>query len=168
VIPHFLLRVQVEYPSESVNYRIVVEHMRDTVKALAVGAVKTAQQKAPGTRLKTQIGQEYQDTPKGGEGVVWMPYQLRFTLPPGTRKHFIPGGLAVNSYGAAAAIQLAKGYPLRFYSEKLGGIVFRWSVFHPGYKGSDWGERVMADVDNEVQAAMEEISQFIGWLWGRK
>jgi len=168
VIPHFLLRVQVDHPPESVNYGIVVDHMRNTVEALAVGAAKIAQQEAPGSRLKTQIGEEHEDTPTGSKAAVWMPYQLRFTLPPGTVAHFIPGGLSVNSYGAAAAIQLAKGYPLRFYSEKLGGIVFRWSVFHPGYKGSAWGERVFDQVDDEVQAAMTELSEFIGRLWSRK
>lgn len=168
MIPSFTMRFKIDAPRESLTYQDVAGQMRKAVRSILDDAVIIAQNFAPGERLKTQLSVEhYRQTASGASGAVGGPHQLiRFTLPPGTVRHFIPGGLAVRSYGGAAAIQLAKGHPMRFYWERVGMIVYRWSVFHPGYKGSDWGERVFDKVDDITDRRMIEIGDYIATRWG--
>lgn len=168
LIPGFTIRIKIDAPRDSFTYRDVAGQMRKAVRDVLDSAVVIAQNFAPGERLKTQISVEhYRQTASGASGAVGGPHQLiRFTLPPGTVRHFIPGGLAVSSYGDAAAIQLAKGYAMRFYWERVGAIVYRWSVFHPGYKGSDWGQRVFDEVDDIADRRMKEIGDYITARWG--
>ena len=168
LIPGFTMRIRLDVPRGSLTHQDVAAQMRKAVRDILDDAVIIAQNFAPGERLKTQLSvEQYRQTASGASGAVGGPHQLiRFTLPPGTVKHFIPGGLAVSSYGAAAAIQLQKGYAMRFYWERVGAVVYRWSVFHPGYKGSDWGERVFDEVDNIADRRMSEIGDYITARWG--
>jgi len=162
------MRIQLDTPRDSLTYRDVVAQMQKSVRDVLDSAAIIAENFAPGERLKTQLSvEDYRQTASGARGAVGGPHQLiRFTLPPGTVKHFIPGGLAVNSYGAAAAIQLQKGYAMRFYWERVGAVVYRWSVFHPGYKGSDWGQRVFDEVDSLADRRMDEMGNYITTRWG--
>jgi len=168
VIPSFMLRIELTTPRESLTNQDVVAKMQSAIRSILDDAATIAQNFAPGDRLKSQISvEDYRQTASGAEGAVGGPHQLiRFTLPPGTVAHFIPGGLAVHSYGDAAAIQLAKGYPLRFYWERVGAVVYRWSVFHPGYKGSDWGERVFKTVEAIADRQLNDIADYIATRWG--
>lgn len=168
MIPSFLLRIELTVPRESLTYRDVVSQMQKAVREIVEDAVVIAENFAPGKRLKTQISiEQYRQTASGAEGTVGGPHQLiRFTLPPGTVRHFIPGGLAVSSYGEAAAIQLAKGYAMRFYWERVGAIVYRWSVFHPGYKGSNWGERVFDKAVDLANRRLNDIADYVVQRWG--
>jgi len=162
------MRIRLDAPRESLTYQDVAEQMRKAVRGILDDAVIVAQNFAPGERLKTQLSVEhYRQTASGAAGAVGGPYQLiRFTLPPGTVRHFIPGGLAARTYRGAAEIQLAKGYAMRFYWERVGMVVYRWSVFHPGYKGSDWGQRVFDEVDSLADRRMAEIGDYIAARWG--
>jgi len=162
------MRVRIDTPASSLTYRDIAAQMRQSVKDILDSAVIIAQNFAPGDSLKKDIAvDDYREFAGGARGSVGGPYKLiRFTLPPGTVRHFIPGGLAVNSYGDAAAIQLAKGYPMKFYWERIGMIVHRWSVSHPGYKGSDWGERVFTEVEQITDRKLEELGDYITERWG--
>jgi len=162
------MRIRLDAPRGSLTHQDVAAQMQKAVRDILNSAVIIAQNFAPGKRLKDQLSVEhYRQTASGAAGAVGGPHQLiRFTLPPGTVRHFIPGGLAVRSYGDAAAIQLAKGYAMRFYWERVGAVVYRWSVFHPGYKGSDWGQRVFDEVDSITDRRMSEIGDYIAARWG--
>ena len=168
LIPGFTIRIKIDPARSSLTHQDIAAQMRKAVRDILDDAVIIAQNFAPGERLKTQLSvEQYRQTASGASGAVGGPHQLiRFTLPPGTVRHFIPGGLAVSTYGGAAAIQRAKGHAMRFYWERVGMVVYRWSVFHPGYKGSDWGERVFDEVDSITDRKMDAIGDYIALRWG--
>ena len=152
-----------------VNVDEIVGLVRQAVRRILRQSVRIVGSEAPGEKLKYDLATQFEDTPRGAQGELMMPYQLKFTLPPGTQGHFIPGGLAVHSYGAAAAIQLAKGYPMGFWWEREGRYVYRWSVYHPGYRPTDdWGEAVAVRVEDVMAAEVAEIQDHIASGWGSR
>jgi len=140
----------------------MVNRVRWVVDNVLKVARTVVAEEAPGAQLKRQTQTKIENTDKGAKGQLFIPIGLWYTLPPGTEPHFIPGGKAAGSRGVAAAIQLAKGYPLRFYWERVGHWVSLWSVDHPGYKPEvDWSEvvkdRVQLTVDEFVGTVGEQI-----------
>lgn len=166
MIPTFVMRITVDLPPQSPSYAAIVDMMRAAVQDVTKRSVQIAQVHAPGATLYKDIAGSYEDTAAGGLGTVWMPYQFRFTLPPGTQEHYIPGGLSVSSYQEAAQIQVAKGYPMGFYWEREGYYAYRWSVFHPGYKGSPWGDDVYEEVGQLIDKANQDVADHVARRWG--
>jgi len=156
------LRLGVSVPKDAPEYADIVTRMGRAVRAATQKSAASVITRAPGRRLKYKVETEYQETEAGAEGRVFIPRKLGFTLPPGTRRHFIPG--PAGSRAGASAIQQAKGYPLRFYWERVGAVVFFWSVDHPGYKGGNWGAQVWADA---MTHAMEELDDVVGYIFQR-
>jgi len=169
MIPTFMMRLTLDVPLDKPgDYDEIVNWMREGVEHVTEVVAQYSKSQAPGKTLKDDISSSFESTDTGGLGTVWMPYQFRFTLPPGTQKHFIPGGLQVNSYAAAAQIQLEKGFPMSFYWERIGEYVHRWSVFHPGYKGKPWDVPIMEAADMMTKETEEVIGDRVAQRWGAK
>jgi len=168
--PIFMLKLEVNVPKESFAFASIVQRMQQAIRNLSEDAVTYARGEAPGDKLKYDIDYTIQLTPQGAISTIWMPYQLKFTLPPGTRPHFIPGGRSVSTIQEAADLQAKKGYPLRFYWEHgpYGpGIYFFWSVRHPGWQyGGDWGDRVVKYLSIAIDDEVQQIWDFVANMWG--
>ena len=165
MFPYIAFNFKLFIPSK-IEHSPIISGLRVAINAITKKATGIVADKAPGTRLKHDLTTTYQETPTGAVGEVWMPFQLKFTLPPGVQSHFIPGGLAVSSYPEASRIQQERGYPMSFYWEKVGAVVHRWSVYHPGQKGQKWGEEVTEDVSTLLQEATDKIFQRAAEIWG--
>lgn len=77
----------------------------------------------------------------------------------GTPAHTIPKG--------GAAVQMAKGYPLRFYwpnGPRGSGIYHFWSVEHPGTQPNDFVQRVLDDKTPTMRAALRQVARRVVWL----
>jgi len=162
----YQLQIRVVWPKDLVGYRDIVQRVRRIVSSVGKQTTQFAQRKAPGKVLSRYIDYTEVNVEGGRVGQIWMPEKLRFTLPPGTQPHFIPGGLAVSSRLAAQAIQQAKGYRLRFYWEKVGTVVTPWAVKHPGYRPTkDWG--LIVEKYARVIAGLElyELGEYIDRRW---
>ena len=151
-----------------VDLGAVVERLRQSVRVIGRRTVQSARRNAPGKRLRHQIDHVETETELGLTTNIYMPTGLKYTLPPGTIAHTIPGGATV-SKSAAAEMQKQKGYPLRFYWEKGPdgpGVYSFWSVEHPGYDPKeDWSDRVMEDTIIVADQEMEDLSNFVGSIW---
>ena len=167
MIPTFLMRLTVDLPGGTPgDVDEIISWMREGVQHVTEVATQFSKTQAPGKTLKDDIASSFESTDTGGLGTVWMPYQFRFTLPPGTQRHFIPGGLEVNNYRDAAQIQMDKGYPMGFFWEKRGEFVHRWSVWHPGYKGKPWDQPIYEATDAMTQEVNETIADRVMQRWG--
>lgn len=157
-VPSIFLGFSLDLPKETIEYLDIVTWVRGATRRLLRDGVAYGKMLAPGRRLKNDIAYQAEEVEGGLVGLVWMPWQFIFTLPPGTRPHTIPTG------GAAA--QIKKGYPLRFYWERVGKVVSFWSVSHPGYKGDPWDMRVFEKVDANLEKEMQALGDYIAWRWG--
>ena len=169
MIPTAYFKIIVDIPKGKPEYAAIVNAMRESVGRLLDDAVKYAQGEAPGDTLKHQITYTKHQTPDGLVGEIWIPYQLKFTFPPGTKPHLIPGGSKVSSLQEAATLQMHKGYPLRFYWEqgpRGPGMYFYWAVQHPGFKGGDWVERMMKYLALSFNDESDFMMEFIMRQWG--
>lgn len=169
MIPTAFLRIVVQVPRDHVVYAGIVTQMRQSIERLLKDTTMYAQGEAPGTTLKTQITYKIHNIRDGAEGEVWMPYQLKFTLPPGTKPHLIPGGQTVSSIQQAAQLQMSKGYPLRFYWDRGPrgpGIYFFWAVKHPGFEGGDWADRAMKYLEMSMDEEADNMAGFVLRHWG--
>jgi len=163
----YQLQISVTWPKDHVGYSDIVERVRQVVRVTGRRATQFAKRKAPGKVLRRRIDYTEEKVDGGLISRVMMPDKLRFTLPPGTQPHFIPGGLAVTSRLAAQAIQKAKGYPLRFYWEKVGAVVTPWAVKHPGYRPTtDWGLEVEKYAEMIAQQELAKLQEYIDQRWG--
>lgn len=146
----------------------LINRMKQSVRVITQRGVQYAQHAAPGDRLKKRIDYTLEDIPMGAVGNIWMPEKLKFTLPPGTKKHFIPGGKAVSNYADAVAIQKAKGYPLSFYWEREGRWATPWAVKHPGYGGNPWDVEFLTRLQPVIDQELEDLGNDIGAWYERK
>ena len=164
----FMFKVTLEGPKDAPDFSDLVERVRQVVRVAGRRAVQYARLYAPGSRLKNQIDYIENELPTGAESLVMMPEGLKFTLPPGTKAHTIPGGVGV-AKSEAEAIQRQKGYPLRFYWERgpQGPRVYSfWAVEHPGYEPKDdWGLRVMDATEVVLDQELEELADYISARW---
>jgi len=154
-IPTIFLEVPIA--PDPLRYDDIVTRMRETVYKVTKSGVTYGKMFAPGEKLKNDIASTVQDTADGAVGLVWMPWAFIYTLLPGTKPHPIPVG------GAKA--QQKRGYPLRFYWEKVGRVVSFWSVNHPGYKGTDWNIQVYERVDQDMNEELQKIGEHIAARW---
>ena len=167
MIPSFRLKFTILAPKDTPRPDDIVDRVRYMVKVAGRRAAQYAKYRAPGKVLKRKIGVIEETTATGGISTIWMPEGLWFTLPPGTQPHFIPGGLAVSSKTAAAQIQRAKGYPMRFYWEKVGAVVRMWGVSHPGYQPKeDWGAEVTKYTADILRQEEDSLIGYISQRWG--
>ena len=143
--------------AELLSYDDIVTRMRETVYKVTKSGAAYGKMFAPGENLKNDIAYTVQDTAGGAVGLVWMPWQFIFTLPPGTKAHPIPKGRSKE--------QQAKGYPLRFYWERIGKVVTFWSVNHPGYKGDPWDMLVYERVDQDMNEELQKMGDYIAAKW---
>lgn len=150
----FLYTPTVERPLEYID---IVTRMRETVYKVTKSGATYGKMFAPGKKLKNDIAYTVQDTPGGAVGLVWMPFQFIYTLPPGTKAHPIPKG--------GSTEQIKKGYPLRFYWEKVGKVVTFWSVNHPGYAGTNWDVDVYSRVDQDMEKELNLLGDHIAARW---
>ena len=157
-VPTVFLSFQLDLPKETVQYHELVAWLRGATRRLLIDGVTYGKMFAPGERLKNDIAYEAQEVEGGLVGRVYLPWQLWLTLPPGTKPHPIPKG--------GSREQIRKGYPLRFYWERIGAIATFWSVSHPGYKGDPWDYRVFEKVDANVEKEMEAMGDYIAKRWG--
>lgn len=139
------------------QYEDLVTWMRKSVRKLTQSGITYGKQFAPGEKLKNDIAGVVQDIGGGAVGLVYMPWQFIFTLPPGTKPHLIPKG--------GSKEQLQKGYPLRFFWQKVGRVVSFWSVSHPGYKGDPWDLLVYDRVDRDMKEEIEQMGEHIAARW---
>lgn len=166
MIPSIALSIGISYPKDSLEFEEIVKRMRQVVKITAKSAVQFAHSVGPGRNLKKAIDYEGEETAGGFIANVMMPGRLKFTMLPGTRPHYIPGGLAVSSRSEASQIQLQKGYPLKFYWQKMGTVVHFWSVHHPGYEGTDWANQVIQRADDVMVREADEMLDWVAERWG--
>ena len=163
------LQVIIDAPEGHWAFSEIVGTLQSSIRTLIKDAVMYSKGEAPGVRLKKDIhSTQVTTTPTGAWAEVLMPYQLKFTIPPGTKPHLIPGGLAVSDKRQAAAIQMAKGYPLKFHWERGPrgpGIYHYWAVSHPGFKGGDWLERVKKFMSQSVERESAIIRNHLTALW---
>ena len=143
--------------AEPLKYDDIVTRMRETVYKVTKSGVVYGKMFAPGENLKNDITYTVQDTAGGAIGLVWMPFQFIYTLPPGTKAHPIPRG--------GSKEQQQKGHPLRFYWEKVGRVVSFWSVSHPGHKGTEWDLNVYTRVATDMKAEIEKMGDHIAARW---
>jgi len=155
MIPTIFLEVPIA--PDPLQYNDIVAQMRETVVKVSRMGVEYGKLYAPGERLKNDIASTVQDTSDGAIGLVWMPFQFIYTLPPGTKAHPIPKG--------GSREQIEKGYPLRFFWEKVGRVVSFYSVSHPGHKGTDWDIQVYERVDQDMEKELQQLGNSItaGW-----
>jgi len=154
-IPTIFLEVPIK--PDSLSYDDLVTRMRETVYKVTKSGATYGKMFAPGENLKNNITSVAYDTADGAVGLVWMPWAFIYTLPPGTKPHPIPVG------GSKA--QLQKGYPLRFYWEKVGRVVSFYSVSHPGYKGNPWDIQVYERVDQDMEKELQQLGGYISAKW---
>jgi len=156
--PSVFLSFSLNFPKETVQYYDIVNWVKGATRRLLRDGVAYGKMLAPGQKLRQDIAYEAVEVEGGLVGRVYMPWQLWFTLPPGTKAHPIPKG--------GAREQMDKGYPLRFYWVRVGKIVTFWSVSHPGYRGDDWDYRVFEKVDAELEKEMRDLGDHIAQRWG--
>ena len=109
----------------------LVQAQRDMVRRGAQGMLAMLRYFAPKRSGEFAAGLNYRtdETAGGTTATFYAKGKHAYLLPwivEGTRPHIIPIG------GSAA--QMAKGYPLHFYWERIGEWVSFWSVHHPGTK----------------------------------
>ncbi len=157
-------RFSVRFPKHTLEYRDILHRVRTIIIGLTrFGQVK-AMEEAPGNKLKRDISRQEEQTEYGQVGAVLVPSRLAFTYQ-GTQRHFIPGPAVSRS--SASAMQMAKGYPLRFYWERVGKVVTLWSVDHPGIQDPDpWDLRVIDAVQEEGDKELGELWGYINRRWG--
>jgi hypothetical protein len=159
----FSFRFSLDFDPEPIEMEGIVDRVRVAVRNTLARSIGAYMKHAPGKRLKSWIGSDSRDTPLGAEGEVTAPYQFMYTLLPGTKRHFIPVGA---TRGAAARVQKRRGYPLRFYWERMGRWVRLWSVDHPGYRGDTWDIRALVeDVSPIVNMEMDSVWEYISSRW---
>ncbi len=163
MIPSFVFRFSLSFPTTQAEYSDIVDRVRLAVGNVLSRSIGAFTAHAPGRRLKSFIVSESSDTPDGKIGGILAPFQFQYTLPPGTVRHFIPIGADLSS---AAGVQKRRGYPMRFYWERVGHWVSRWSVDHPGYRGDPWDVRAMAEIEPVVESEMQSVWDYIQARWG--
>lgn len=137
---------------------------REAMRALGREMVAALQAEAPRKTGKFAKGLRYRTAARGptttlafyasGEHAFLLDY-----IRQGTRKHTIPKG--------GATVQMAKGYPLRFYwpnGPRGAGIYRFWKVEHPGTPPNDFVQRVLDDKTPELRNAIRQVARRVVWL----
>jgi len=135
------------------------ERSRSMVRQQSRLLMEELRQEAPRDTGEFAAGIRYQTrvTSQGVKSTIYVRGKHAFLLPyivHGTEDHDIPKG--------GALVQMAKGYPLRFFWEngpRGPDIYYFWSVHHPGTAPNDFVQRAIDERWPDAKKALQQVGR---------